>query len=604
MKGTNRNARAATSGLHSIAAVLLLVSAWIPSAIGAQLVRGTVRDGATGAPIVGAVVSVATTYDSLLTRTITDNLGAFALRVGGFRSTHLRVVRLGYQPEIMAHELVDSGAMDITLVAIAWGLAPVHSETRSDCPERKDAAAAAELWTQAQASLLAGIVARDANPAVMRVIRFHREVTDGKVVPIVGQTVQTITGVGTRVVSAGQTPSYFEAHGYTGSQPLGDVVYTPDDEVLVDGSFARTHCFGIDRDRDHHPGELGITFVPTGARDALTDIMGTLWVDSTRAQLRRLQFTYTHFPGISVYPGAARGSITFETSANGTPLIVAWLLRLPPTASVGQFQETFGGYGRGYGVVLRPIPEQGGELVRATWADGTTWVSPLDTLGRVNGIVRDLTTHLPRPNVPVSLLNAARSVRTDSLGRFAFDELLPGPYVLAIDDTILALFREVVGADEPRFAGTKPARSMLDWLASRFGHRRTQGAPPQLQTIGIDRGQNPDITIEIPALDRAFRSKCGGAVDVDSVGIIAAWALRGDTPQDGATIRARWTRDGAEIERSVRTDEVGRAMICGVPQGKPVSLRVAIEGRTSADSTIVHLNNTLVTFTVIRVGVP
>jgi hypothetical protein len=583
--------------------VFVLLSTGVSShaqSVGVQRVTGTVRDETSGLPLSGAVVSAMAAGDSAIARTVSDSRGAFALPTD--RAASIRVVHIGYLPTTMP--VGRESSIDVALSRLPWSLPAVSAESRSECARRDDAPRAAILWTQAQAGLLAALVARQSTPATMRIVRYYRTIDRGHAgLPrmdhgvrdrIDTQSTRTTTEVGTRVFAAARPASYFAQHGYVASSPAGYVIFGPDEEVLLDSSFAATHCFRLAHDADHR-GQIGIAFEPTRGRDVLTDLVGTLWIDSAQAALRSVHYTYTdlHLPNVN--NDGAGGLMTFETAANGIPIMVSWRLVEPQGPPEGQFPwEGATGGGRGLGIVVRLNPEIGAQLATATWSDGTVWSAHLPSVG---GVVVDPDTKRPRADIPIRLLNGDRLAVTDSAGRFQFDDLIAGPYLFAVEDTLLAVFRTLVGADQPRIRGAKPSQAIGDWVKRENKRFDSQ---PLVQAIQVDSGPNPEIRVDLPNADRAFRRACGRELTSDSSGVLAAWVLRGAVAAEGATIVARWTESRTVVGRTVRTDDQGRALVCGVPRGSTVTLSTTIGSAPPVQATQQISGDRLVTMGVVR----
>jgi hypothetical protein len=85
----------------------------------------------------------------------------------------------------------------------------------------------------------------------------------------------------------------------------------------------------------------------------------------------------------------------------------------------------------------RPVPaelyETGGLIADGVLSDGTSWTAPLATL---RGRVLDIVTDHPAPSAIVTLDSTDQRIATDSAGRFVFEQLLPGPYVLRVRDSV------------------------------------------------------------------------------------------------------------------------------------------------------------------------
>lgn len=353
----------------------------------------------------------------------------------------------------------------------------------------------------------------------------------------------------------------------------GYTLYPPDEQVLIDESFLRSHCFQVERDAGQHPGAIGIAFKPVADRDSIVDLRGTLWIDSAAAALRVLEFAFTNMPPGSQSKGQAGGLLVFEDAPNGVPLLVEWSLRQPgPMTLTGyQYGQTRMGYG------ARSQLEAGAQLARAEWKDGTSWIAPLAT---VTGTVIDPKTRRPRADVLIALLNAGRSVRTDSAGRFGFDELVDGPYRLAVDDTLTAMFYDIVNADAARLTWQRATE-----LAIERTNAGKESASPLVRVYSVSPDSNPPITIELPSIEDAFRRSCGKQIQGDSTGALALWVLLRGKPAPNTQVTARWQNGSTPVERSAKSDDQGRAIICGAPRDQTISVSTFRDGgaRTQTD---------------------
>ncbi len=534
---------------------------------GAQGIRGTVDDQTAGTPVAGAVVMVLGPADSVLGRTLTDVHGRFGFAPFKAAVARLRVIRIGYEPALV----VATGDSEITveLRRLAWNLATVVVRDRTACSPDEGRAAAAAMWRQAQAALLAAVVSRDATPAVLRIVKFTRTLGLGasRAADVEGQATGLSTAVATRAFSAGQSASFFAAHGYGVSAAGGYDLYGPDEDVLLDDSFARSHCFAVHRDGDH-PGEIGIAFEPTLGRDSLVDISGTLWVDTATAQLRRLTFSYTPTEGMAIPVRGGGGAMTFATAANGVPFMTSWCIRTGSPITAGIFaQRDRSGYGRGIGAVGALLTERCARLAEATWADGTTWSGGLPTL---TGVAVDRETRRPIPGLVVRLLNSDRAVRTDSLGRFHIDDIVPGPYLLAVEDSVLAVFGPLAGAGGLQVVGARPVRSLASFVKG-VNHTSSAGTNA-FAPIEVDSASTSPVTVEVPDVEAALARRCHISTADDSSGVLAVWVLAGGAPRKDAAVLISSPSDGRT--RTVKTDDDGRAIVCGRFRGQPVQLTV------------------------------
>ncbi len=115
--------------------------------------------------------------------------------------------------------------------------------------------------------------------------------------------------------------------GYVVSDNTGTTYYAPDADVLLDDSFASTHCFHLQA----APGDdhlIGVAFSPARSRRDALDIEGVLWVDRTTAELETLEFEYTNLPDL-VHPAHPGGRVEFLRLSDGNWLVSRWSVRMP-----------------------------------------------------------------------------------------------------------------------------------------------------------------------------------------------------------------------------------------------------------------------------------
>ncbi len=105
----------------------------------------------------------------------------------------------------------------------------------------------------------------------------------------------------------------------------GATFFAPDAEVLLSDSFLDSHCFRVVRGDD--PTLVGLSFEPHGRRRS-PDIQGVLWLDRSSAELRHLEFGYTHLPA-GLRSNRVGGRLTFERVPSGQWLVRRWWIRMP-----------------------------------------------------------------------------------------------------------------------------------------------------------------------------------------------------------------------------------------------------------------------------------
>lgn len=521
----------------------------------AQSVRGTVRDSAGGQPIPGAVVWLADTSGAFLARSVSGADGRYAvLRLAG--SAQLHVLRIGFRPALIA--LVDrtrDTTIDVRLDAIALVLDAIASSRRRVCPGDKGTGDALELWEQARAALLASVVARDANPPRLTLRSFTRSFDAAHHRPL-DQIVRGREVVGDRSYVAGRPIWALADEGYMREEVGGDrTFYAPDEDVLLDASFADTHCLHVVIGEGGHARDVGIGFDPVRqeGRDTLVDVSGVLWIDAAKHELRTLEFQYT---GLESEARGSGGEVAFEVMPNGTPMITRWTIR---AAVLGVEEPSPRGLVRRRqrdrrdrtDVQLVEWHEEGGVVASATWPNGQSWRAPLR---RISGILVGELGH-PVAGARVWLSNAPDTVVSDSGGRYVLDGVIPGVYLVTAADS------ELTGV------GIVQGRRAVDVRGGDHLEASILVVPRRAIVAGRCKGQ------PMPAQSGAL---LGRVVDASGA------------PLSGISIQAAWTEianSGAAPPRPYRvtkSDDEGRFAICGAPLGSPVRVHAA-SGSLSAD---------------------
>ena len=77
---------------------------------------------------------------------------------------------------------------------------------------------------------------------------------------LVRQSTQRVVTGNTAPIRADRDPEDFVEEGYVVQRGEVMTYHGPDPEVLLDSSFAATHCLSIRRDERGHPGEVGVVF--------------------------------------------------------------------------------------------------------------------------------------------------------------------------------------------------------------------------------------------------------------------------------------------------------------------------------------------------------
>lgn len=552
---------------------LLMFLVWPACALQAQRVTGTVRDSGSAIPLAGAVVVLLDTAGSTLARGLSDANGRYAL-VRAASAARLRVIRIGFQPRIVS--LGNAGALvDVVMVRIPPMLAPVEVSSKALCSEGPDRKRAAAFWEQARAGLLAAVVAREANPAFATLLTYTRStaLNDGHVLK---QQVKTASGTTTRPFLALDTPRQLADRGYIQEDTSGRVYKAPDADVLLDESFAETHCFAVVPEDAEHPGAIGLSFEPAQGRDSLVDVRGVLWLDAGVLALRAMEFRFTQLEPAAIRSGAG-GALRFHAMRNGVVFIEEWSMRLPvlkedqsrSTARIDQMargQDASGNNRRISRIMNRTVVqmnETGGIVMGAAWSDSLRYQKATASLV---GVVRVDRSSMPIAGVVVALDGTSDSVRTDSAGRFAFHPVISGRYIVTATDTAFASYTNPRRVSSSMFVPDARETELLLQLPSRAS------AMSRL-CDGQRVPENSVILFGTVVADALF--------DFRGVSVESDWLNQFSTTSDGRN---------ALINRADQLSGVspkGRFRVCGVPEQRKVRLMLRRDGRPIADTSVV-----------------
>jgi hypothetical protein len=561
-----------------LAAALLLAAAPLM----AQRVSGVVRDSASGRGLPGAVVILTSARDETLARTLSDADGRYSLPLAP-SAARLRVLRLGYRPRV--RELPAAGTagnltLDVALFPVPTLLSAVSVIEQPSCPRTDDGQAAMSLWEQSRAALLASVVAREAKPALVTNLTYERALRPNDSL-VVYQRVRSRSGQSSRSFVAPRAPEEMNRTGYIETGAAGLRFDIPDADVLLDDSFAATHCFHVSRDDNEHVGEVGLSFEPAPHRDQLVDVRGVLWLDPNAPALRSLEFRYTHLDPAAIDAGAG-GTIHFKTMSNGVVAISDWMVMLPALEeSRGTRRSLAPGTNGSPQVRTRrqitkrvvQLSETGGVLLNAKWPDSVEWRAPMAT---IVGRVRTEGAGDPLSHTLITIAGTADSAVTDSSGRFEFPAMLPGRYAFQGTDT--------------SFSFVATARSSAhDASIAPGGTATLDFTLPSRETVLAKACSAGDAR----STSAASEPSAAGARD-QSV-LLGRVVLPTGTPTAGLQLTGRWQADyvlGAatairEDGGTMDLDASGRFMLCRVARLRPVMLQLSKAFTRLADTLVV-----------------
>jgi hypothetical protein len=535
------------AALRRFTTIFLCLGVAAASSAGAQEISGVVRDSVSGATIRGAVVTVLGANRQQLARGLTSSSGSFRLPLG--TGSVVRVIRIGFLPTEIP---VDSSGTRLTIIMRPAGrmIAAVSIVANPLCPRRADQDQALALWSAATDALLAIVVASEdsAHTGLVTQLLFNRRLINDRVAW--QSTRRTVTG-NVSPIRADRHPDAFVEEGYVVEREGGFTYYAPDPEVLLDSSFAATHCLSLRTDGP--PGLTGVAFAPTSNRRNRPDIAGTLWLSRAPLALHSLEFLYRGVPQ-AILDVRAGGRLEFLTPSDDVPIISRWHVRSPRLRGVRTMD-------RDNRVRLRypvawEVYETGGLIADGELAGGTSWSTPLATLrGRVRNAVADE----PVRNARVTLDSTDQAALTDSAGNFYFEHLLPGPHVLRVIDSI-----QVRGELVNDSGQVVPDTVVMQ--------RVTRSAS---QSIDVGLAAGGPLVVTLPW--RAPVSGCGPYVNEKRFFVLGTVRTSTGSIAPNVPIQLSWadTLRGTRVETTVeaRADSTGGFVMCGIPADEWLATR-------------------------------
>ena len=330
------------------------------------------------------------------------------------------------------------------VVDLRWRCNPSTVSASPSCPRRRDRVCALALLEQARAGLLATVVARSDKPARMMRLRAVR-MMDGITARIVHQRVRIDSaGMTLGLVRCGAHRGRFRSQRIHGGQ-LGPArstsVLTPKSCSTIDSRTG--YCFHVDGARARRPNQVGLGFRPAKSRGGRIDVDGALVDRHGRPSARghRVSLPRCRPARRSHFVPAVASA--FREMPNGVVVIDHWSIRIVgrqtmtsdpflPLCSAAHVDGPAGPLRTApfYGVEVR------GELARATWPDGHSWVGTARHASPPARSTREGNRGARHRGSPRRYGLPGR--RRIPVGHVELPDLVPGPYAVSIVDPELA----------------------------------------------------------------------------------------------------------------------------------------------------------------------
>jgi hypothetical protein len=293
-----------------------------------QTVRGTVLDSLTGAPVRDALVMLIGDDDGApRARALSLDAGTYAVAAPTPGRYSLRTKRIGYRAvQSRPFDIAEGEVLlhDILAPTIRVQLPSVTIHAQRQCVVRPgDGAPAFQLWEEVRTALYQTSLAQRGDLFQTTARRWAREL-DTLARFVHSDSSWTLSGMAQSPFVA-VPADHLDRVGFIEQKAANTwFFYAPDADVLLSEVFLRRHCFRVVQGQD---GLIGLAFEPSKKR-RVADVKGVLWLDSTTAELRHLEFGYTKLPwGV---PGSrVGGRVGFEQLASGLWIVRRWYVRAP-----------------------------------------------------------------------------------------------------------------------------------------------------------------------------------------------------------------------------------------------------------------------------------
>jgi hypothetical protein len=398
-----------------------------PASVGAQVVRGTITERASSAPIVGALVTLESATSTPVSLSVLSNAqGEYALRAPATGRYRVTAKRIGVQRFVSEPFDLDAGEthrLDIVLEAVVHRLPEVRVMDTDLCVlNEADRGRIASLWDEARTVLTAAQISlrdrlfeghltrysRGLHPRTLRVLEESWAEKKG----VMEKPFVSLSGDSLALLGYRRTIGEFEYY------------YAPDAEVLLSKPFQRDHCYSaVEGSRDRR-ALVGIGFEPRSTRK-LPDVRGTIWMDGQTFELRFVEFRYTL---LSAFEGADRvgGEVHFGKLTNGAWVVSRWFMRFPqfarPVSPVDAYSVT-------PTVIIRPT------MHRLVEEGGMVFTSGLKLYVRpasIAGVVQD-SAGRPFSGTSIRLGGTPYVTQSGTDGAFRFDSLPAGRFTVIVE---------------------------------------------------------------------------------------------------------------------------------------------------------------------------
>jgi hypothetical protein len=518
-------------------AAVALASMAAPRGVTAQSVTGVVRDSLTSAVLPGVLVSVLDAGGDRVRGALTDERGRFQIAVpmGRYR---LSAVRIGLRPTTTDPFDLDAlrpRRQDLLMSDRAVQIEGLVVDARvQSC--RLDPGGAIRIqrwWQEIRTALGVSAVLQRQEFAQFRVEKFEHEWRPD-LRRIIASNRRTEASTSSRPFIS-ESAELLSEDGFVQGDLTGQRQYfAPDAEVLLSDVFLSLHCFAL-AEEGGRDDQLGLRFEPTRDRD-VTDITGTLWVDTTTAELQELEFRYVGLEGVEA--GQGGGMVAFDYLPSGAWIVSEWYIRMPKLGiREGDDPSAY---------ELIGYVDVGAEVALLS-GDRVVDVNGLQ--GAIRGVVYDSIRGTGLPDARVTILGTRFDATTDSLGEFVLTNV-------------------PIGRHNVTFFHSDP---------------NAWGLGSSFVDVDVKENLTSDVSLAVPSFRQAALALCMGGGGVEAQTVVVGHLLGpGRRPMARTPIELRWMFDEGLAEASTRrlpatSGSDGRFVVCTVPGEVEVALRVRVD---------------------------
>lgn len=522
--------------------------------LGAQSVRGTVVD-LGGIPVPGVVVQLVDTLDSPVARALSNERGEFVVRVMIAGSYHVRTLRIGFRPvlsDVIALAAGEEVTRRIELTGVPVALSTVRVAARSSCGRAAadTSAATFALWEQARTAFSATEITGSSRVIDATAV-VYRRVLDATGRHVLAQQSTVFSDSGAQSWTPVPVDS-LRRNGYV-TEAGDSVAYrAPGLDMMSSDAFVLDHCFRVARAKGG--GNIGIAFEPTTDRKEVSEIAGTLWLDSATSELKSIDYRFVNVQR-EISDAKGGGEVTFARMKNGVWVITKWSLRMPVLAQHRNASRSRFSTAGEVETEVTSFNVTGGDLAVVTAASAmsdTLWTRAPLTL---TGTIAD-SAGAPVVDARLKLEGTNSGGFSDAKGAFTITGVLPGSYTLEVHTASL----DSVNA--------------MNALSLTFAD---SGAP---------------IRIRVPNATQVATGVCGSQLrmlpaQMQGILIGSVSMIGTNAPATKASVMTEWV-EGEEQDlrwKDAKVDAVGSFRFCGVPVGKTLVVR-AMTDSGSAESTV------------------